>query len=200
MDAATQARIFEPFFTTKAPGKGTGLGLATVYGVVKQHHGNVWVYSEPGQGTTFKVYLPRVADAVDELRAPPPSPGRGTETVLLVEDDGDVRRLAREILADYGYTVLEASEPSEARLIADRHAGPIQLLVTDVVMPGSSGRALAEDLASLRPEMKVLYMSGYTDNAIVHHGRLDPGTHFVQKPFTPPRLALKVREALDTAE
>ncbi len=199
MDAETRAHIFEPFFTTKGPGSGTGLGLATVYGVVKQSGGYIWVDSEPGQGTMFKIYLPRVEDAA-ELVEPSPAPPelpRGSETILLVEDDEAVRHLAREILQMHGYTVLEARHRGEALRMAGDHAGPIHLMVTDVVMPGMSGRALAGLLGPLRPDMKVLYMSGYTDDAIVHHGVLDPGTAFLQKPFAADALARKVREVLD---
>jgi PAS domain S-box-containing protein len=199
MDEATQARLFEPFFTTKEIGKGTGLGLSTVYGIVKQCGGHIWVYSELGRGSTFKVYLPWAEGKTPSaksgemlLRAP-----RGTETVLLVEDEDAVRALARKALETSGYTVLEASRGEEAiRLCQDRPA-PIHLLVTDVVMPGMSGRSVAEQAATIHPEMKVLYLSGYTDDAVVRHGVLEAELAFVQKPFTPSLLARKVREVLD---
>ena len=199
MDAETQAHIFEPFFTTKEVGKGTGLGLSTVYGIVKQSGGNVWVYSEPGHGSTFKVYFPRVGEGAQEYRrgAEPEEVLRGEETVLLAEDEETVRKLAREVLELYGYRVLEAAGGGAALLICERHAGPIQLLVTDVVMPEMGGRELAARLAPLRPEMRVLYMSGYTDSAIAHQGVLEDRADFIQKPFTPEALARKVREVLD---
>jgi PAS domain S-box-containing protein len=199
MDKETQARIFEPFFTTKEKGKGTGLGLSTVYGIVKQSGGYIWAYSEPGRGATFKVYLPRVEEAVAtvEPRALSAESQRGSETILLVEDEAGVRMLARTVLEAKGYTVLEARHSEEALALSGQHAGPIHLMVSDVVMPGMSGRELAERVKSARPNMKVLYVSGYTDDAVVRHGVLESGTAFLQKPFTPNALARKVRETLD---
>ena len=198
MDADTKTRIFEPFFTTKEKGKGTGLGLSTVYGIVKQSAGYIWVYSEVGRGTTFKVYVPRV-----DAPAAPLQPRReagtltGTETVLLAEDDAMLRPLAKGLLQRLGYQVLEAENAEQALAVAGAHQAPIHLLVADVVMPGASGRELARRLAERRPDTKVLYVSGYTDDAIVHHGMLEPGLNFLQKPFTPDALARKVREVLD---
>jgi PAS domain S-box-containing protein len=199
MDKETKARLFEPFFTTKEVGKGTGLGLSTVYGIVKQSGGNIWFYSEVGEGTTFKVYLPRVdetaqlsisgAESEDDLR--------GSETILLAEDDEMVRSLVRGVLKTYGYKVLDAMNGGGAFLICERHEHPIHLLLTDVIMPEMSGSELADRLILLKPEMKVLYMSGYTDNAIVNQGILDSEKPFLQKPFTPDILAHKVREVLD---
>jgi PAS domain S-box-containing protein len=201
MDEETRHHIFEPFFTTKESGKGTGLGLATVYGILRQSGGSVSVYSEPGRGTTFKVYLPRVEEAGP---APPARPGiadlpLGNETLLLVEDEDAVRALARTVLQTAGYHVLEARQGSEALALGEQHAGRIDLLVTDVVMPQMSGRDLADRLAALQPDFRVLYLSGYPVNAIAQHGVLEPGTAFLQKPFTPGQLARKVREVLDTA-
>ncbi|MGE5179700.1 MAG: CHASE3 domain-containing protein [Bacteroidota bacterium] len=203
MDSDTRTRIFEPFFTTKALGKGTGLGLSTVYGIVKQSRGHMWVYSEPGQGATFKVYLPLHEEAPEA--PPPPQPTRvvprGWETILAVEDEESLLNLVTEILKDAGYNVIPALGPKEAvRAMLEHRDGSIHMLLTDVVMPGMSGRALADQVTRERPGMRVLYMSGYTDNAIVHHGVLDPGVTFIQKPFTPDALIKKVREVLDAAE
>jgi PAS domain S-box-containing protein len=200
MDETTQAHIFEPFFTTKETGKGTGLGLATVYGVVKQSGGFIWVYSEPGHGTTFKIYLPRVDEPAQSLTGPDVTTKslRGVETVLLVEDAVAVRAVARHTLERQGYTVLEASNGAAALRLAAEHPGTIQLVVTDVVMPGMNGRQFAEQLAAARPSLKVLYTSGYTDDAVVRHGVLESGVQFLQKPFTPDALARKVREVLDS--
>ena len=198
MDAETQAHIFEPFFTTKEKGKGTGLGLAMVYGIIKQSGGYIWCYSEVGQGTTFKIYLPRVAE-VEEMKGKVGvwvAPERCTETVLVVEDEPEVRQLARRILAAQGYQVLEARHGEDALLVCEQHPGPIHLLLTDVVMPEMGGPELAERLAPFRREMKVLYMSGYTDDAVVHHGVLTSGAAYLQKPFTPEALARKVWEVL----
>ena len=201
MDAETQARIFEPFFTTKEVGKGTGLGLATVYGIVKQSEGAIRVESQAGRGTTFTIHLPRVPEeaAPAPAAAAPATLLRGTETILLVEDDPELRALGIEVLQASGYTVLEAREGNEALLVMERHPGPLHLLVTDVVMPRMGGRALAERLASLRPELRVLFMSGYSEAAIAQHGVLDPGTAFMPKPFTPEGLTRKVREVLDAS-
>jgi len=199
MDEATKARIFEPFFTTKEAGKGTGLGLATVYGIVQQSGGFIWVYSEPGHGTTFKIYLPQV-EASAQGRAASAAPGdlpRGTETVLLVEDAAAVRAVTRQVLERQGYTVLEAANGAAALQTAAGHPGPIHLLLTDVVMPVLSGRQLADQLAKVRPDAKVLYASGYTDDAVVRHGVLEGGISYLQKPFTADSLARKVREVLD---
>jgi two-component system, cell cycle sensor histidine kinase and response regulator CckA len=202
MDAMTQARLFEPFFTTKERGKGTGLGLATAYGIVKQSGGNIWAYSEIGIGTTIKVYLPRTAGTL-----PPPGPIEpvtapgtlnGTETVLVVEDESSVRQLVSGVLRRCGYTVLVADDGFDALRASEGRDAPIHLLLTDVVMPGMSGRRLADRIAAQRPGIRILYMSGYSEHAIIHHGVVGLGTDFIEKPFTPDALARKVRAALDT--
>jgi PAS domain S-box-containing protein len=201
MDKDTLGRIFEPFFTTKQTGKGTGLGLSTVFGIVQQSGGSVWVYSEPGLGTTFKIYLP-VADAHDMAKTQPLQrvvASTGNETILLVEDDDAVRTVARGILVKQGYKVFEARNPGEAIAIAEREA-VIDLLVTDVVMPQMSGPELAKRLVAQRPGLKVLCMSGYTDDSIVRHGVIEACTAYLQKPITPESLALRVRQILDGRE
>jgi CheY-like chemotaxis protein len=199
MDETTQAHLFEPFFTTKEVGKGTGLGLATVYGIVKQSGGYVWVYSEAGRGTTVKVYLPRVAGQAEPAATAPELQELrgGQETVLIVEDSTPVRALARRSLEAWGYKVFDAADGPAAVALSTQLSGGIDLLVTDVVMPGMSGRELAERLAPARPGMKVLYTSGYTDDAMVRQGVLNSGVAFLQKPFVPETLARKVRAVLD---
>ena len=198
MDPETQSHIFEPFFTTKEMGKGTGLGLATVYGIVKQNNGYIEVESAPGRGACFRVYLPRVQDRAEALRArESTAPPQGSETILVVEDEDLVRQVVREALRSFGYTVLETGDAEEGARICKSHAGPIHLLMTDVIMPKMNGRALAKRLTLQRPDLKVLYMSGYTDSAIVQHGVLEPGVSFLQKPFALTALARKVRDVLD---
>jgi signal transduction histidine kinase/CheY-like chemotaxis protein len=200
MDAATQAQIFEPFFTTKEKGKGTGLGLSTVYGIVKQSNGFIWVYSEPGKGTTFKIYFPRTSDEIAtlaggsklELRS------RGSETVLIVEDEASVRALACRILRERGHNVLEAKDGIEALRIVQEFKEEIHLVLTDVIMPGMNGGELVARLQAMRSGIKALYVSGYTDNGIVHNGVLDSNAAFLQKPFSADGLARKVREVIDS--
>ncbi len=198
MDTATRERIFEPFFTTKSVDKGTGLGLATVYGIVKQSGGHIVVYSEPGRGTTFKVYLPAVA-ATSTGQTPMSQPNmlpRGHETVLLCEDDRSVRELTAESLRTAGYTVITAGSGKEGIEAAQEHADPIDLLVTDVIMPDMNGRALSERLRTTLPALQTLFISGYTANVIAHHGVLDEGVEFLEKPFTRQRLLEKVHALL----
>jgi two-component system cell cycle sensor histidine kinase/response regulator CckA len=202
MSVETQARIFEPFYTTKDVGKGTGLGLSMVYGIVKQSGGFIWVYSEPNRGTTFKIYFPRIDQPAELLPAEKhvDKVQRGTETILLVEDDEQLRQLSSSVLAHCGYNVLVASTPEQVLAVCKANSKDIDLLVTDVVMPRMNGRQLAEQILKLHPAMKVLYVSGYTNNAIVHYGVLDPGLWFLPKPFTLSALVARVREVLDTAE
>jgi CheY-like chemotaxis protein len=200
MTPEVKEKVFDPFFTTKEKGKGTGLGLSMVYGIVKQSSGNVWVYSEPGRGTTFRVYFPRTDEEADTLygREETDSFPRGNETVLLVEDEELVRDLATRLLEQQGYRVLKAANGQEALLVAKEHPGEtIHLLLADIVMPQMGGKELADWLKISRPNVKVLYTSGYADDAIVHHGVLDPGTHFLQKPFSLKTVSHKVREVLD---
>ena len=198
MDEGTMARIFEPFFTTKERGKGTGLGLATVYGIVRQSDGQISVSSAPGSGTTFRIHLPRVDALVETSRVASPvtAPAAGTETILVAEDEQIVRALIRKVLEQAGYTVLLSDGGTEALQLAERHSGPIHLLVTDVVMPGMNGRELARRLLERRPDTKVLFLSGYAEEAVERHGVLEPGTAFMQKPFSPTALASRVREVL----
>jgi PAS domain S-box-containing protein len=199
MDKETLARIFEPFFTTKEPGKGTGLGLSTVYGIVKQNGGYISAYSEPGQGTTFKIYLPQAEGTVQStpaVRTAEILPPRGSETILLVEDEEALRTLARNCLENQGYCVLEAADGNAAIATAEKHSGPIQLLLTDVIMPGMNGRDLADRLTELRPTIKVLYLSGYASDLIAQYGVLDPQILLLEKPFTLRALLIKVQEAL----
>jgi len=201
MDAGTQARIFEPFFTTKPPGQGTGMGLATVYGIVKQSGGHVWVCSEPGQGTSVKIYLPQTEREEKELETVSPSSptvlATGSETILIVEDEQSVRDLARSVLERSGYTVLAASNGEEALHLSKGHSGVIALMVTDAIMPGMRGRELSTLMQTLRPDTKVLFISGYTDDVAIHQGVLTEGIQFLQKPFTLDALARRVRTVLD---
>jgi two-component system cell cycle sensor histidine kinase/response regulator CckA len=198
MTKEVQEHIFEPFFTTKEKGKGTGLGLSTVYGIVKQSKGNIWVYTELGKGATFKVYLSRAERLVSEKKKKDKKAEAltGSETILVVEDDAMVRKFAERVLKGFGYRILIAANGDEAVSIAGEYEGPIDLMLTDVVMPGMSGQDLENRLKASKPGIKVLYMSGYTDDAIVHHGILDRGKIFLQKPFTIEALGRKVREAL----
>jgi CheY-like chemotaxis protein len=199
MDKETKANVFEPFFTTKCTGKGTGLGLATIYGIVKQNNGFINVYSELGHGTTFKIYLPRhvgeIEETVSESAAKLPL-GMG-EIVLLVEDEPKIIKMGKMMLEKLGYQVLTAETPGRAMNLAREHAEKIDLLMTDVVMPDMNGRDLAEKLQALYPDLKVLFMSGYTANIIAHHGVLEEGLHFIQKPFSVKDLAAKIRAVLE---
>ncbi len=199
MDAETQARLFEPFFTTKAQGEGTGLGLATVYGIITQSGGHIDVQSRPGHGTTFRIYLPQVATPAEQQVARPQAedPARGTETILLVEDEDGVRALARGALERHGYTIIEACDGEDALARYVRHTGRVALLLTDIIMPRMSGPDLAQRIQAMQPDIRVLYISGYTDSTLVHESVATESVAFLQKPFTPDALARKVREVLD---
>jgi CheY-like chemotaxis protein len=199
MDSETQSHLFEPFFTTKDPGKGTGLGLSMVYGIVKQSGGSIWVYSEPNQGSTFKIYLPSLQEILepDATQEPPEKLANGSETVLVVEDESAVRSFTRMVLQRSGYQVIEASNGEAALSLSREHPGEIQLLVTDMVMPGMGGREVGEALEQMRPGVRVLYLSGYTENAIAQRGTLGTELPFLQKPFTMEALLRKVRQVLD---
>ena len=199
MDKETQSRIFEPFFTTKEKGKGTGLGLSTVYGIVKQSGGYIFAHSDTGSGTTFRIYLPKVTDPAGQAGVVkhPQAPIGGSETVLLVEDEESVRELVRETLKSKGYVVMEAADGVSGMKVAESHKGKIDILITDVVMPGMSGRELAQRITAVRQTIKVLFLSGYTEDAIIHEGVLEPGTAFLQKPFSAEELTRKVRTVLD---
>jgi CheY-like chemotaxis protein len=201
MDTDTLSHVFEPFFTTKEVGKGTGLGLATVYGIVRQNGGFINIYSEPGKGTMFKIYFPRIMEEeIMELEKAVETPfSSGTGTILLVEDDAMVRGMAAALLEEIGYTVLIAKTPMEALSICEKRDTSIDLLLTDVVMPGMKGTELRDRIKALRPGMKVLFMSGYTSNVIVHHGVLEEGVRFIHKPFSMQDLAAKVRDAIGGA-
>lgn len=202
MDAETQKRVFEPFFTTEETGKGTGLGLSTVYGIVKQSGGSIWVYSEPERGTTFKIYLPQIEEQMPEpeSNAEVEEDLQGTETILLVEDEELVRNLVRETLETYGYKILEAANGTDGLLIYEQYRESIDLLLTDAVMPKMGGKDLAAILSKTYPQIKVLFMSGYTDETIINHGILEENTNFIQKPFTPHALVRAVHEILNTAK
>jgi CheY-like chemotaxis protein len=201
MDARTMRQIFEPFYTTKEVGRGTGLGLSTVFGIVKQSGGDVSVYSEPGHGTTFKIYLPQVRGPIDQIAVPVADTElpRGSETILIVDDEDVVRRFELEVLTECGYTVLEARSVQHALELSSDHPGRIDLLLTDVVMPTLSGPEVSERLARDRPDMRTLFTSGYASDAIVRHGVLEPGIAFLPKPLSRGALARKVRETLDVS-
>jgi len=197
MTPEVRRHVFEPFFTTKEVGQGTGLGLATVYGIVRQSGGHIWLYSEPGIGTTFKIFFPRVDDPKDRTSSELPRKiGRGDETILIVEDDPSLRVLAQEVLSSAGYHILTAEDGDAALRASEQHKGPVHLLLTDVVMPGMGGKEIASRLTVPRPEMKVLFMSGYTGNALAQQGTLDETVGFIQKPWTPEGLCEKIRAVL----